>query len=129
MEINPEHFSYYLILLLLALLFFKEEITPILKAGLNKLFGLEPKTSNKKLTIEDVHTLLVEVRGYAEHLKAHYNDETTENLEKIGENQKEMLRGITKISSRQDDIAEDIEELQQFHKEIEKFGIKVRKNA
>lgn len=73
-------------------------------------------------TLKDIHEIMT-------HLKAHYNDETTENLEKIGENQKEMLRGITKISSRQDDIAEDIEELQQFHKEIEKFGVKVRKNA
>lgn len=128
MELNPEHFSYYLIILLIALLFFKEEITPIIKAGLNKLFGLEVNT-DKKPTLEDVHVLLMEVKGYGEYMKAHYNDETTENLEKIGENQKEMLRGITKISSRQDDIAEDIEELQQFHKEIEKFGIKVRKNA
>ena len=128
MELNPEHFSYYLIILLIALLFFKEEITPIIKAGLNKLFGLEVNT-DKKPTLEDVHVLLMEVKGYGEYMKAHYNDETTENLEKIGENQKEMLRGITKISSHQDDIAEDVEELKQFHKEIEKFGVKVRKNA
>lgn len=128
MELNPEHFSYYLIILLIALLFFKEEITPIIKAGLNKLFGLEVNT-DKKPTLEDVHVLLMEVKGYGEYMKAHYNDETTENLEKIGENQKEMLRGITKISSHQDAIAEDVEELKQFHKEIEKFGIKVRKNA
>lgn len=128
MELNPEHFSYYLIILLIALLFFKEEITPIIKAGLNKLFGLEVNT-DKKPTLEDVHVLLMEVKGYGEYMKAHYNDETTDNLEKIGENQKEMLRGITKISSHQDDIAEDVEELKQFHKEIEKFGVKVRKNA
>jgi len=128
MELNPEHFSYYLIIILIALLFFKEEITPIVKAGLNKLFGLETK-SDKKLTVEDVYNLLLEVRGYSKHLKAHYNDETTDNLEKIGRNQETMIGGIKEIRENQKVIARDVEELKQSNAIIKEFGVKVRKST
>lgn len=128
MELNPEHFSYYLIILLIALLFFKEEITPIIKAGLNKLFGLEVNT-DKKPTLEDVHVLLMEVKGYGEYMKAHYNDETTENLEKIGRNQETMITSIKEIRDNQKVIAKDVEGMKYKHDEWERHGLKVRKNA
>lgn len=59
----------------------------------------------QKITLRDVYLQMT-------HLKAHYNDETTEELQKINRTQSK--------------IKEDTEEIKQFHKNYHEYGIKVR---
>lgn len=73
-------------------------------------------------TLKDIHEIMI-------HLKSHYNDETTDNLEKIGRNQETMITGIKEIRENQKVIAKDVEELKNNHNIIKEFGVKVRKNA
>jgi hypothetical protein len=73
-------------------------------------------------TLKDIHEIMT-------HLKAHYNDETTENLEKIGRNQETMIGGIKDIRENQKVIAKDVDELKQSHAIIKEFGVKVRKST
>ncbi len=73
-------------------------------------------------TLKDIHEIMT-------HLKAHYNDETTDNLEKIGRNQEAMIGGIKEIRENQKVIAKDVDELKQSHAIIKEFGVKVRKST
>ena len=73
-------------------------------------------------TLKDIHEIIT-------HLKAHYNDETTDNLEKIGRNQETMIGGINEIRENQKIIAKDVEELKQSNAIIKEFGVKVRKST
>lgn len=73
-------------------------------------------------TLKEIHEIMT-------HLKSHYNDETTDNLEKIGRNQETMINGIREIRENQKVIAKDVEELKNNHNIIKEFGVKVRKNA
>ncbi len=73
-------------------------------------------------TLKDIHEIMT-------HLKAHYNDETTDNLEKIDRNQETMIGGIKEIRENQKVIAKDVDELKQSHAIIKEFGVKVRKST
>jgi hypothetical protein len=88
--------------------------------------GIFPKFWKKEN--EDVPTLK-QIFETMTHLKAHYNDETTENLEKIGRNQETMIGGIKEIRENQKVIAKDVEELKQSNAIIKEFGVKIRKST
>ena len=64
-----------------------------------------------------------------QHLKTHYNDETTENLEIIGRNQEDMKRDLTKISTKQDKIADEISVIKTRQDNWHEYGIKIRKEV
>ena len=57
------------------------------------------------------------------HLKNHYNDTTTENLELIGRNQDEMKEKLNKISTHQDLIKEEVKAINTRLNEYDKYGI------
>jgi len=59
----------------------------------------------QKITLRDVYLQMT-------HLKAHYNDETTEELQKINRTQSK--------------IKEDVEKVKQYHENYQEYGIKVR---
>ena len=67
-------------------------------------------------TLKEIHEIMT-------HLKAHYNDETTENLEIIGRNQDEMKEKLNKISTHQDLIKEDVKLINARLNEYDKYGI------
>lgn len=92
-----------------------------IQTGLFPRFWKNPENQNTP-TLKDIHEIMI-------HLKAHYNDETTDNLEKIGRNQDTMIRVINKISDKQDTISKDVEELKNNHNIIKEFGVKVRKST
>lgn len=85
--------------------------------------GMFPKFWSK----EDNTPTIKEVHEIMQHLKAHYNDETTENLEIIADNQKDMKRDLGKISSHQDLIRNDVAVIRSKQDEWEKYGVNVRK--
>jgi hypothetical protein len=88
--------------------------------------GLFPRfwksEDNKTPTLQDIHEIMI-------HLKNHYNDATTENLELIGDNQKEMIRGINKISSHQDAIKTTVDDVKRTQDEWNRYGVKVNKTT
>ena len=73
-------------------------------------------------TLKEVHEIMT-------HLKTHYNDETTDNLEKIGRNQDDMKRGIEKISTKQDKIGDEITLIKNRQDSWHEYGIKIRKEV
>ena len=93
-----------------------------IQTGLFPRFWKTETEEDKTPTLRDIHSIML-------HLKEHYNDETTDNLEKIGENQKDMIRGITKISISQDGIKEEVSRVKRFHEEYAEYGIKTRKGT
>ena len=74
--------------------------------------GIFPKFWKKEN--EEVPTLK-QIFETMSHLKAHYNDETTDNLEKIGRNQETMISGIREIRESQKVIAKDVEVIKYKH--------------
>lgn len=118
-----ENFSFleYLIILLIGLLFFKEEIMPWIK----KTLGIT--TTNISDTIKELRELVEQTKNNSIHLVENYNHNTTKDLQTIASNQKEMITGINKISSHQDLIRNDVAVIKSKQEEWEKYGIKTRK--
>lgn len=87
-----------------------------------KFWNKEEIEENRPPTLHDVHNLMSQLKG-------HYNDETTDKLITIARNQEDMKRGIDKISTKQDSIADDIKGVRIRQDSWHEYGIKIRKEV
>jgi hypothetical protein len=102
------HFESGLILLLVGLLFFKDEIMPFIKYGVSKFTGKQFDESQTPATKKQMETL-----------SNYYNHDTTELLKSIDAN-------IVKMHSALEKVEDAVRELKQQHSEWEKYGIPTR---
>lgn len=120
---------FYIVIILIGLLFFKDQLIPLLNRIIEKMFGISvPNVKDNqydelKTALEMVKTIDTKMTNIIDH----FNHETTAHLGTIANNQGKMITKLEKISNKQDVISDEVALIKYQQEKWREYGIKIKK--